>query len=154
MDLGKEHAHNHQVDAQMTDACVEREVVGALNNAEQKATPLQRVRRRYVVTQLRGRHVLVRDRDEFDLGGVGDGAPNDVVGIRVLEPTAVGVVPAKMRVDRISHGANVAPTGDLPAEDHHPGHLETTCRVVGVAAKVLGLLIAGRNRHSPARAGR
>src|SRR5271166_1718864 len=124
----------------MTDARIEREVVGALNNPEQEATPLQRMRRRYVVAQLRGRHALVLDRDELDFSGIGDGAAHDVVRILVLEPIAVRVVPTEMGVDRVTHGADVAPTGDLPGEDHHAGHFQTPRRVVAVATKMLRLL--------------
>ena len=41
--------------------------------------------------------------------------------------------------------ADIAPPGDLPGEDHHAGHFETSRRVIAIPTKVLGLLIAGRH---------
>jgi hypothetical protein len=53
-------------------------------------------------------------RDEFDVGGVGDSPPNYVIGILVLEPTAVSVMSAKVRVDDVTHGTDIALAGLVP----------------------------------------
>jgi hypothetical protein len=53
----------------------------------------------------------VLNRDEFDIGRVGDGMPDDLFRILELKPTVVRVVPTKVRVDHIVHGTDVAPTG-------------------------------------------
>jgi hypothetical protein len=49
-------------------------------------------------------------RDEFDVGRVSDGMPDDVVAIAVLEPAAVCVVPAKVCIDDERHGPDIAST--------------------------------------------
>jgi len=51
--------------------------------------------------------------DELDIGGIADRVPDDVLGIGVLEPTAVGVMPTKVRVDEVCHGTDITPTGDV-----------------------------------------
>ena len=91
------------------------------------------------------RHLAMLGRDKFNIGGVADGAPNDVVGIRVLEPTAVRVVPAKVRVDDVRHGADVALTGYVPGADDQARHIEPPGCVFAKATKMSGLLIAGRH---------
>lgn len=109
MDLDEKDAHNHRIDTEMSDTRIEGEVIVTLNNPEQEAVPLQRLRRCNVVAQLRLRHVLMLSLDDFDICRVSDGMPNDVFGIVELKPTVVGVVAAKVCVDRIIHGADVAP---------------------------------------------
>src|SRR5271166_3931529 len=85
------------------------------------------------------------ERDEFNVGRVGDPVPNNVFRILVLEPAAVCVVPTKVRVEGITHGTDVAPTGYLPGENQLTGHFETSRCVIAKTSKMLGLLIAGRH---------
>ncbi len=59
-------------------------------------------------------------RDKFNIGGVTDGPPNDVLPILGLEPTVVGVVAAKVRVDDVSHGTDIALTGYVPGSNEQP----------------------------------
>jgi hypothetical protein len=59
-------------------------------------------------------------RDKLNVGRVGDGVPDDVVGILVLEPAAVCIVPAKVCVDDVRHGAEIAATVHLYGRNEQP----------------------------------
>jgi hypothetical protein len=61
-----------------------------------------------VVPQLRGTLLAALGRGKFDVGRVGNGVPNDVVVVLVLKPAAVCIVPAKVGVDDIRHGTDIA----------------------------------------------
>ena len=56
--------------------------------------------------------------------------------VRVLEPTVIRLVPTKVRVDDVTHGADVAPTGFVAGADHQPGIVEPLGRVAEKAAKM------------------
>ena len=60
------------------------------------------------------RHLAMHGRDKLNIGRVGDSVPDNVVGIRVLEPAAVGVVATKVRVDDVRHGTDIALPGYVP----------------------------------------
>ena len=93
----------------------------SLNNVESEAIPLQRIRcGQDVVSPFCRRHLAMLSRDELDIGGFGDGVPDDVCGIGVLEPTVVGVVPTKVRVDDVGHRTDIAPPRDIPGDDAQP----------------------------------
>ncbi len=85
-------------------------------------------------------------RDEFDIGRVGNGVPNYVVSILVLEPAAIGIVPAKVRVDDICHGTDIAFAVHLANRDEQPGMIQPPVSLLGKVAEVPLLYVAGRYR--------
>ena len=80
--------------------------------------------------------------DEFDIGGLGNRPSNDVIRVLVLEPTAVCVMPAKMRVDHVAHSTDIALTGLVPRANDQPGVVKSPFRVVVEAANMLRLHVA------------
>jgi hypothetical protein len=72
-------------------------VVRALNNHETEASPLLRIRGgQDMASPFIRRHLAIHRRDKLNIGGFGDGVPDDLVGICELEPTVVGVVATKV----------------------------------------------------------
>ena len=59
--------------------------------------------------------------------------------IFVFEPTVIRLVPTKVRVDDVTHDADIAPTWFVSGADHQPCIVEPSGRVTGKAAK-MGLL--------------
>jgi hypothetical protein len=130
----------------MIDAHVEREVILALNEPETEAIPLQRSGSgQDVLPPLFRRLLAVLGGGELDVVGVGQCAPNDPVGIVEFEPAAVRIVAAQVRIDHVRHGPNVAAPRNVPGGNRQAGHLRAAGRVLAIAPKMLGLLIAGRN---------
>jgi hypothetical protein len=124
----------------------ECEMVCALNTPEAEAIPLQRTRRRqYMGANICRRHFTILRRHKFDIGGVADGPPDDVFRVLVVEPAVVRVVPAKMRVDSVRHGGDVAHTDDVPGANAQARHIKSVRRMLAKPPKMLGLLIAGRD---------
>jgi len=72
--------------------------------------------------------------------------PNDVFTVRALKPISVCVVPAKVRIDRVRHGADITLTGHVPREDHQTRHVEAAGDMVAIATEMLRLLITGGHR--------
>ena len=145
VDFGEHHPDEHRVNVEVIDDYAQGEVVVVLNKHEAKAVPVQRVG---VARTLRchssvviGRAWSARTRCRSGWHG----APDEVVGVGVLEPTAIGVVPAQMCVDDVGHGAEVAPTGYLPCGDTQPRHVEALVCVPAIGAKMFALHVAGRH---------
>jgi hypothetical protein len=61
---------------------------------------------------------MMPDREEFNVGGITDSMPNNAFRIFVLEPTVIRLVPTKVRVDDVTHGADIAPTGFVSGADY------------------------------------
>src|ERR1700757_1894306 len=93
----------------------EREVVRALNETEPEAIPLQWIGRcQYKIAPFGWCHLAMPDRHKINVGRITDGMPNDGLRIAVLEPTVVGAVPTKVRVDDVTHRSDIAPTWYVP----------------------------------------
>lgn len=86
---------------------------------------MKRIRCRHdVLSQVRARHLAMCGRNKFDIRRIGDAVPNDVVGISKLEPAAVCIVPTKVRIDDIGHGAQIAVTKHLNGRNEQPRVIE------------------------------
>lgn len=153
MDFEEDHADRHPVDDQMVRTHIEGEVIRVLDETEGEAVPAQRIRGgQDVGAQLGRRHLAALQRSELDVGGIGEGVPDDTAVGPMLEPTVVGVVPAQMGIDRFGHGRHVAHAGDIPDPDVQPRHVQAPGGVFAEPAKMMQLLITGRhvaNRRLP-----
>ncbi|COW99447.1 Uncharacterised protein [Mycobacterium tuberculosis] len=131
---------------QMIDAGIEREGVCSLNDSEAEAVPMKRIRCRHdVLSQVRARHLAMCGRNKFDIRRIGDAVPNDVVGISKLEPAAVCIVPTKVRIDDIGHGAQIAVTKHLNGRNEQPRVIEPPGSLLRKAPNLSGLYITGRH---------
>ena len=131
----------------MIDAHVEREVVLALDDPEPEAIPLQRIRGgQDVVCAIppASSHRARSGRTRCRAGSAMVCRTMWSASV-VLEPAAVRVVPAKVRVDDVGHGTDVAPTGDVPGGDEQPRDIEPLGRLFAIATKCAGLHVAGRH---------
>src|SRR5208337_4986148 len=97
----------------------------------------------YVVPQLGGVLLPVLGGDEFDVGRVGNRVPNDVVGILVLKPAAICIVSAKVGIDDICHGTDIAFAVHLADRDEQPRMIGPLGSRLGKVTKMPFLYVAG-----------
>lgn len=147
VDVAEQRTHRHAVEMSVVDAGVEGEVVDVLDHPEGEAVPHGRRRRRgeHVVMDLFGVHETLCGRNEFDVRGIDDGAPDDVAGVD-LEGAVIRALAADVVVDRRRHGGGIADPGHRPGGDQQPRHADSPCRAVLGVPEVLCLLVRRGDR--------
>ena len=87
-------------------------------------------------------HVAVIDRHEFHVLRIGEGMPDELSVVALLEPTAERVVAPDVCVERLIHCCDVTVTRHITAGDDLPGEVQPRRCAVAVITKVLTLHVA------------